>query len=232
MCADRQAARLCETKGFAKKLRDVKLKTGDEGLIILKDADREEDFFVSTLKNYESLLPTNNAETSTSTPSTSLERNTPPSFWKDVAAMSPEAKSPNPKFPQKATARKFKDSKHCRVCNIAHNSKKDEETNSPWMSCKMYGAVGKMKKCGYWVHSVCWGLQGSKREIEEIEWYCPDHNQRGKNIKAIAARVRKKTLISRKQQKQKKTTQKQKGTSTSTSTTSRKGKGVKRTLKY
>ena len=45
---NRQESRLNEQRGFAKKLHDLKIKTGDEGVVIIRDSDGGDTFTVST----------------------------------------------------------------------------------------------------------------------------------------------------------------------------------------
>ena len=191
-CTKRQETREAEHRGFAKKLHDYKIKTGDEGLLTLKDKDRVEDFSISTVQKFDTLLDSPQAQTQ-ATPGPSSSGQVPPSFW-EVAALSPEKPV---RIPSKPTARKIRDSKHCRICNIKYESAADIESNSPWMGCNWGddetetndNGNGKKKKrrvCSFWVHTVCWGLQGSEEAINDLKWYCPDHNTRGKTIKALA----------------------------------------------
>ena len=74
------------------------------------------------------------------------------------------------------------DRNKCRKCQIAYESKMDNDLNSLWINCEQ-------RNCKYWVHLACLGIvvDEEKEDIftENFQYFCINHNPK-KNVKTRA----------------------------------------------
>ena len=64
------------------------------------------------------------------------------------------------------------------------------------MGCFGQGRGGK--ECNNWVHSVCKGFaDASEEDIERLNFYCPDHNKRAKDMRRTITGKRKASIRTR-----------------------------------
>lgn len=171
----RQNSRRYYENGFIRKLYSYGKRTSDDAVLYIKDADRGEIRSYSTSKVPIFQIP---EETEISDASSSI-----PSF-QDLLQFSP-SKS-NVEGAVSTSANKKNSCQVCRICNVKHESKDDISTDSPWMGC-----VGGKGDCNYWIHSVCKGFaDASQEDVEKMNFYCPQHNERAKKPKETS-RLRK-----------------------------------------
>ena len=174
---ERTDARRTYTNSFISKLIQYKNRISDDALLVLHDKDREEKYFYTT--DRETFLDSNQQILAIQSSDSPLVSPPPvPSF--DALAQS----SPSKRM-RIDNELLFVDKDSCRICKIKHQSKADVECDSPWMGCNR-------KDCGYWVHSVCKGFaDATEEEIDELNFYCPEHNTRAKNMLKLKGKKQK-----------------------------------------
>lgn len=93
-----------------------------------------------------------------------------------LARLSPSKNVVEPAVKQKKAA--MCEANICRVCGIKYKTKKDIETESPWMGCSFEIETKKEKRqCDYWVHCHCKGFPDMTcEEAKQINFFCELHN--------------------------------------------------------
>ena len=153
-------------EGFAKKMFVSKTKTGDECLLVLKNIVKEGELTISTT-DPQNLNHHQRMEHNTTSNSSLLNSIPVPSFIE--LAQASLSKSKRTCFIPGASA----DEILCQICKF--ESTFDVASDSLWIGCVRKDK--SWKECTYWVHSVCKGFaNASKKEIQRLNYYCPDHN--------------------------------------------------------
>lgn len=172
---DRTDARRTYTYSFISKLIQYKKRTSDDGLVVLHDKDREEKYFYTTDKD--NLTYDLNCQMSSLSLNQPILNSPPtpvPSFVELARA------SPSKRLRMDKENIEF-DENTCRICKIRSKTEADVRSDSLWMGCCQEG-------CDYWLHFVCKGFaDATQAEVNQINFYCPEHNQRAKFIMQLAS---------------------------------------------
>ena len=54
---------------------------------------------------------------------------------------------------------------HCRIYEVKHGSKLDNDYDSPWIGCSA-------NKCETWLHLYCLGFMSENGSDEKADWFC------------------------------------------------------------
>ena len=60
---------------------------------------------------------------------------------------------------------------HCRICEVKHGSKLDNDYDSPWIDCSA-------NKCEIWLHLYCLGFMTEDGSDVKADWFCRNHQPR------------------------------------------------------
>lgn len=168
----RANARYNHSKGFQRKMKELKTVTGDDVLVEIRhNVTPPVTRRWSTNQEMFSRCNSNSSSTTITSPSSAIT-----SPCSSVANMDPTS-APTTSTPSSRRKKKNDPKKMnrdvCQKCLTIYGSRTDNEYNSLWVNCAK-------RKCDYWVHAYCIGLVINEKDEEKfdstVKYYCPPHN--------------------------------------------------------
>ena len=169
-CKNRCQARHKRRNGILKSIRDLKIVAGNDTVVeFLKhpiDGGTEKLMLYSTLEDlvvkFKSLslgscatTVVSDANISNTETISDLELSlATPSKCNRVSVNKLKKKSSSKKSPN-----------HCRIYEVKHGSKLDNDYDSPWIGCSA-------NKCETWLHLYCLGFMSEDGSDEKADWFC------------------------------------------------------------